>query len=328
MVVRLEDPAFVVIGGGTGLSVLLRGLKRFTKELTVIVTMADNGGSSGALRREKGMLPPGDIRNCLVALANTEPAMEKLLQYRYKDGTLEGQNFGNLLIAVLNDIYGDFEEALLQLSNVLQVTGHVLPVTTEHIELRGHFADGNTLVGESEIPSYAIKNETKIEQIELEPKIVMANEDCFEPIEQAQLVVLGPGSLYTSIIPNLLVDGIAESICNSQAKVVYIANIMTQRGETDGLTLLDHIYALERHGLRDHIDTILVNQEPISESLREKYFSKDGTKQLFLSEEEEEILEEKGIEVEFGEFLDETAGVIRHNALTVSQRLLALGDEI
>ncbi len=322
MVVNLANPSFVVLGGGHGLSVLLKGLKRFTEDLTAIVSVADDGGGSGRLRKEMGILPPGDIRNCLVALANTEPSMELLLQYRYQEGVLEGQNFGNLLIAALYDIYGDFEEALRQLSNVLQITGTVLPVTVDDVRLVGHFTNGEIMTGESNIPRYAREHNVEIERITIDGEDIHVNEDCLEAIDRAQVIVLGPGSLYTSIIPNLIIPGLAEAIQKSSAKLVYVANVTTQFGETHNMNVLDHIEALERHGLERRIDVVLVNTTPV-----ENTSANDKNTQLLMTENEEKLIRAKGIEVEKGDFICEEQGQMKHNGLMVSQKLFAMSDK-
>jgi len=270
-----------------------------------------------------GILPPGDIRNCLVALANTEPSMELLLQYRYGDGVLKGQNFGNLLIAALYEIYGDFEEALRQLSNVLRITGKVLPVTVDDVRLVGYFTNGKTVMGESNIPCYAREHHVEIEKIALEGDEIHVNEDCLEAIARAHVIVLGPGSLYTSIIPNLIVPGIAEAIQKSSAKLVYIANVTTQFGETHNMNVLDHIEALERHGLEGRIDEVLVNTRPSQNPMAD---NKDI--QLLMSAEEEGQIRDKGIGIEKGDFIyEEEPGQMKHNGLTVSQKLFTMSDD-
>lgn len=261
----------VVIGGGTGLSTMLKGLKAYTSEITAVVTVADNGGSSGKIREEMGIMPPGDIRNCLVALANTEPIMEKLLQYRFTEGSMKGQNFGNLLIATLAEITGSFEEAVHVTSNVLAITGKVLPVTLEDVHLHARFEDGQSITGEKEIVEYGKNNETNICHIELNPKLPEANQEVLKAIRKADRIILGPGSLYTSIIPNLLVKDISEAIKKASAEKVYIANIMTQPGETSKLSLEDHIEILECYLGKDILDTVIVNSETVSKKQMKEY---------------------------------------------------------
>lgn len=260
-----------VIGGGTGLSTMLKGLKKYTPYITAIVTVADNGGSSGKIREEMGIMPPGDIRNCLVALANTEPIMEKLLQYRFSEGSLEGQNFGNLLIATLADITGSFEKAVHVTSRVLAITGSVLPVTLEDIHLCARFEDGKQIKGETEIVSYGKQSHSAICHIELEPRSPKPTHKVYKALMNADLIILGPGSLYTSIIPNLLVARMCEWIKKSPAKKVYISNIMTQPGETSNLTLEEHIQILESYLGRNILDSVVVNNETIPPVYMQKY---------------------------------------------------------
>lgn len=322
----MQEARFVTIGGGTGLSTLLFGLKRFTDEITAIVTMADDGGGSGRLRRETGILPPGDIRACLVALANTEPALENLLQYRYTVGDLKGQNFGNLLIASLVDIYGSFEEAVNKLSQVLKITGRVLPVTVDDINLEALMSNGAKVLGESAIPDYAHDNQVKIENLSVIPSDARVNQECIKAIEKADIIVLGPGSLYTSLIPNLRVKGLVEAIQASSAPLIYVSNIMTQKGETEDYGILDHLEALEAHGLKGRIQYIVVNTAPIDPKLLEKYQGKNASKPLEFNEEILARLQEKGIQVETGEFLQESQDIIRHSGLLLAQRLYRISD--
>lgn len=322
----MRDPRFVVIGGGTGISVLLRGLKRFSEEISAIVTMADDGGSSGMLRREYGMLPPGDVRNCLVALANAEPSLKNLLQYRFVDGELEGQNMGNLIIAALSNMYGGFAEGVREAAEVLRITGKVLPVTTENIALSGRMSDGATVEGESKIPAYGVRAGASVEEIRLIPRNPRANPDCIEAILRADILVLGPGSLYTSLIPNILVPEIARALEKSEAPLIYVANIMQQQGETRGMRLTDHLTALARHGLTRPVDIVLVNDEAPDPALIARYKDEEDVDPVPVEEAELEGLAEAGIVVERGDFLDESLGYVRHNGLLVAQRLLAVAD--
>lgn len=319
------DPNFVVLGGGTGISTLLRGLKRFSKNITAIVTMADDGGSSGMLRRDYGMLPPGDIRNCLVALANAEPSLEQLLQYRFSDGKLEGQNMGNLILAALSDLYGGFAEGVGEAAQVLRITGKVLPVTMESIRLVATFSDESELMGESLIPKYAWEHDLAINSIRFDTENPEVNPECLHAIEEANMIVLGPGSLYTSLIPNVIVPGIADAIARSEAPLVYVANVMEQRGETEGMSLTDHIQALKDHGLSRPIDYALVNDGEVQSDILSRY-SEKGVAPIFVSEEEKTTLLSRGIEVESGSFAFYKEGYIRHDGLMVAQRLLSLCD--
>ena len=322
----MSDPKFVVIGGGTGISALLRGLKRFSEDITAIVTMADDGGNSGMLRREYGMLPPGDVRNCLVALANAEPSLKNLLQYRFKEGELKGQNMGNLIITALTDVYGGFAEGVREAAEVLKITGRVLPVTEESIALIAHYANGSSLCGESAIPEYAYENDVAITSMELDPRAPKANGDCIDEILAADLLVIGPGSLYTSLIPNLLVPEVARALNESRAPLVYVANIMEQRGETEGMSLTDHLEAMRAHGLKRPVRSIIVNDGQMDEALLEKYAEEEGVRPIYLRADEEAALKAKGIDLETGAFMAEKDGLIRHDGLSVAQRLLSLCD--
>ncbi len=257
-----RGPAVTVIGGGHGLSVLLRGIKSATSNVSAVVTVADDGGSSGRLREELGIIPPGDLRNCLVALADTEPLMEKLFQYRFEgDTTLAGHSFGNLFIAAMNEVTGDMETALKESSKVLAVKGRVIPASKEHVRLDAIMTDGTVVEGESQIP----EAHKRIRRVRLFPKKVAAVPAAIEAIESADAIILGPGSLYTSIMPNLLVDGVADALKKSKAIKIYICNVMTQPGETDRYTAAQHAKAILDHTGRGAIDYVLVNSTPIPE---------------------------------------------------------------
>ena len=260
----------VALGGGTGLSTMLRGLKRHTSNLTAVVTMSDNGGGSGVLRNEMNMLPPGDIRNCILALANTEPILEKLFQYRFCGGSLEGQSFGNIFLAALNGISGSFESAVEKASEVLAVTGQVLPVTLDNVNLCAIFNDNSVIEGETEIVELSKTSKNSIKQVFLKPSPVKPYKKVLEAIIDADLILLGPGSLYTSIIPNLLVEEVVESIIKSKAKVVYISNIMTQPGETEDMNLQQHIDVIEKYLGSNIIDFIIANNEPIPKTILDR----------------------------------------------------------
>ncbi len=263
-----RGPKIVVIGGGTGLPVLLRGLKEYTSNITAIVTVADDGGSSGRLRSEWGVLPPGDIRNCLVALATTEPLMERLFQHRFSsEEGLAGHSFGNLFIATMSEITGDFEEAIRASSKVLAIQGKVLPSTLANVTLCAEFEDGKIIKGESSISEYG----GKIKRVFLEPGSVRALPDAIQAIECADAIVLGPGSLYTSVIPNLLTQDIQDAITRSNAIKMYVCNIMTQPGETDGYSVSDHVNAIARHTSRNIIEYVLINTQRIPTRLLTRY---------------------------------------------------------
>lgn len=263
-----KGPKIVVIGGGTGLSTLLHGLKPYTTNLTAIVTVADDGGSSGRLRQEFDILPPGDIRNCLVALADTEPLMQRLFQYRFADDSiLHGHNFGNLFITAMTKITGDFERAVRASSKVLAIRGRVVPSTNMKVRLAAEHDDGSVTLGETRIS----KSPVPIRRIYLEPTGCQPTADALAAIQEANAIILGPGSLYTSIIPNLLVDRIVDGIVTSKALRLYICNVMTQSRETADFKASDHVRALVTHSNPGIIHLCLVNTEPVPPTLLDKY---------------------------------------------------------
>lgn len=273
MLLEKHKPRIVVVGGGTGLSVLLRGLKEYDMDITAIVTVADDGGSSGRLRSDFHMPPPGDIRNCLVALSDTEQLLEKLFQHRFKSGEgLAGHSFGNLFIAAMTDVTGDFETAIKETSRVLAVRGRVLPAAAQEVILRAVLEDGTSVVGESQIPLSG----KKIDRVEVEPNDLEPLPEALEAIEQADAILFGPGSLYTSILPNLLVKPLTEAIHKSKAKKVYICNVMTQQGETDHYSASDHVRAIYDHIDYELFDYILVNSAQIPPAVVEQYREKQA----------------------------------------------------
>ena len=267
-----KGPKIVAIGGGTGLSTMLRGLKRHTNNLTAIVTVADDGGGSGVLRQELGMLPPGDIRNCLEALANVEPLMGELLHYRCTEGSLKGQSFGNLFLAALNGISGgSFDQAVSRMSQVLAITGRVIPVTTTDVQLEAEFENGTRVLGESKIFYCKKREDCRIRRVRLLPEHPPALEPALSAIREADMILLGPGSLYTSIIPNLLVDGIAQAVADTGALKIYVGNVMTQEGETEGYTNADHIRAIFQHSIPGLFRLCLVNSSQIPSDVAANY---------------------------------------------------------
>lgn len=257
---RGRGPRIVAIGGGTGLSVLLRGLKAHTDNLTAIITVADDGGSSGRLRRELGVIPPGDFRNCLVAMSDDESLLAELFQYRFDQGDgLKGHSFGNLFIAAMTDITQSFEEALLESSRVLAVRGRVAPATLENLNLRARFSDEAVVDGESMIT----KRGGLIERLDIVPRDAQAFQPAIEAIEDAELIVIGPGSLYTSILPNLLVKGVADAMRRTKAAKVYVCNVATEAGETQGYTVAEHLATLQQHTFPEIVDYVVANNEPL-----------------------------------------------------------------
>lgn len=319
---KKREPRIAAIGGGHGLSAMLRGLKRYTKHITAIVTVADDGGGSGMLREDLGMLPPGDIRNCIMALANTEPTMERLLNYRFTEGSLSGQSFGNLFLAAMNGISGSFDEAVQRMGEVLAITGSVLPVTNQNVYLEAEFDNGSRTLGESKI-FYAKKiNDCRIRQVRLVPEHPQALQDSIDAIRQADIIVIGPGSLYTSIIPNFLVDGISEAIRSSGAVREYILNIMTQDGETDGYTGEDHVRALLEHAGGDVIDVCIANNAPVPEKWLTPY-RQEGVGPI---EVDRAGIEALGVAVR--EFpLCRPGRYIRHDADALSRAILSVWRE-
>lgn len=265
----VSGPRIVVIGGGTGLSTMLKGLKQYSSNITAIVTVSDNGGSSGKLKKEMGILPPGDIRNCLVALADTEDVLEPLLQYRFKDEdkTLEGHSLGNLILGALTNITGDFESAISKISDILAIRGKVYPCSTSPIDLEATFVDNIIIKGETEIVSYG----KTISELKLSNEDVIPPVGVCEAIKDADLIVLGPGSLYTSVVPNLLVKDIKNALIASKAKKIYVCNVMTQAGETDGFSAFDHFKVIKKYLNNMKIDFCIVNNTKPSEDLLQFY---------------------------------------------------------
>ena len=312
-----RGPKIVVIGGGTGLSTLLRGLKTYSANITAIVTVADDGGSSGRLRQEFGVLPPGDIRNCLAALADEEKLLTELFQYRFRAGDgLTGHSFGNLFLTAMSDITGDLEQAVAASSKVLAVRGQVLPATLSDVRLWAELTDGRRIEGESSIPKAGGKI-VKIGCIPANPPAVPA---AIKAIKEADYIIIGPGSLYTSLIPNLLVPEIADAIAQSDAPRIYICNIMTQPGETEGYTVADHIRAIDAAcGQRRLFDAVLIHKKSPSEQSLIRY-AQQNSHPVFL---DREAVTQLGRRIVLANVLyeDET-GFVRHNPQKLAQVLL------
>lgn len=303
---------------------MLRGLKKHTANLTAIVTMADDGGGSGVLRTDLGMPPPGDVRNCLQALANAEPIMEQLINYRFPEGSLAGQSFGNLFLAALMGITGSFDEAVVQMSQVLAITGRVLPVTSDNIQLLAEFENGTQVVGESRICDFKKAQDCRISQIRLIPEHPRVNPLALEAIAKADLILLGPGSLYTSVIPNLLVDGITDAIAAAPALRAYVCNVMTQDGETEGYTAADHLRALLSHSGSRLVDFCLVNSAPIPDYLLERY-AEENARPIEIDPAEIAAL---GVELATGDMADlHHKKLARHDPDKLAQTVLKLMDD-
>ena len=320
---RTRGPRVAVIGGGHGLSNMLRGLKRYTENISAIVTVADDGGGSGMLRQDLGMPPPGDIRNCLEALANTEPLMSELMHYRFTEGSLAGQSFGNLFLAALNGISTSFDAAVSRMSQVLAITGRVLPVTTADVQLEAEFENGASVVGESKIFYCKKKEDCRITKVRLIPEHPRALPEAVEAIREADMIILGPGSLYTSIIPNLLVDGIVEAILQSDALKVYVANVMTQEGETEGYTASDHIAAIFQHSAPGLFDLCLTNSSPVPPDVAARY-AQEGAEPLRYDAGRCAAL---GVELVSRPIATVENGYVRHQSENLARELIQLHAE-
>lgn len=267
-------PSAVVIGGGTGLSVMLRGLKEKPLDITAVVTVADDGGSSGILRSEMQIPPPGDIRNVLMALADVEPMLSRLLEHRFTSGnSLAGHSMGNLILAAMKDITGDFATGVRELSKVLAVRGRVLPAAHQAIVLKAQMEDGTIIEGESRIP----KANGRIHRVWIEPADVAPLEEAVEALQAADAIIIGPGSLYTSIMPNLLVPDIARTLEQSKAVKIFVCNVMTQPGETDGYKVSDHLQAIQDHIGYNLFDYVVVNDGDIPRDVQERYAEKGAS---------------------------------------------------
>lgn len=325
-----QGARIVVIGGGTGLSTLLRGLKEYTSNITAVVTVTDDGGSSGRLQREFNMLPPGDIRNCILALADAEPLMQKLFDYRFPgqrftgeplnptpDGGhgLEGHSLGNLLIAGMLQVTGDFEEAVRQISRVLAIRGRVLPSTVRNVRLVAELADGEIIEGETKISAAGMR----IERMRLSEADVEPLDETLEAIRTADAIVIGPGSVYTSVVPNFLVKGVAEAVAESQALKVYVCNVMTQPGETTEFSASDHVAAVLKQAGVPVFDYVLVNTEEPGEALRERYADVGST---WVAPDVDRI-RTLGLRPITGCFISQSA-VVRHDPDKLAEAIVAL----
>ncbi len=311
-----KGPKIVVIGGGTGLSTLLHGLKRHTTNITAIVTVADDGGSSGRLRLDFDMLPPGDIRNCLVALADAEPLMQRLFQYRFAENSaLQGHNFGNLFITAMTKITGDFERAVQASSKVLAIRGRVVPSTNMKVRLVAEHEDGSVTQGETKISTA----EAPVRRVYLEPGGCRPTREALEAIREANAVVLGPGSLYTSIIPNLLVEDVVDTIVQSKALKIYVCNVMTQSRETHGYRASDHVRAIVTHTSPGILQVCVVNTEPIPFSLLERY----RVEEAFPVEPDLERIRALGYQVVAGDIIS-SEDYVRHDPDKVAKLLMQL----
>jgi uncharacterized cofD-like protein len=322
----------VAIGGGTGLSTLLKGLRDYVtgaanpksgaciSDLTAIVTVTDDGGSSGRLRKELNILPPGDIRNCIVALSEDQALLARLFQYRFEGvSALTGHNFGNLFLAALAGVTGDFAEAVKLSSEILATRGHIYPATTANVELEAIMNDGSRVRGETSITA----SQKGIQRLEMVPPDVPPMQETLDALARADLITIGPGSLFTSLIPNVLVHGIPEAIAKSPAQKVYVCNLMTQANESLGLSASDHIRAIYDHAGCRIFDLALVNSTPASDEMKAKY-ALEGASQIVARGEN---IRELGVQPIYGEYLYEENGVARHAFHTIAADLMKLAAQ-
>lgn len=314
----VKGPKIVVIGGGTGLSTMLRGLKYYTSNITAIVTVGDDGGGSGDLREDLGMLPPGDIRNCILALADTEPLMQELLQYRFQDGRLKNQSFGNLFLAAMAGVSDNFEDAVQKMSSVLAVTGKVLPVTLDDMQLVAELENGNLVHGESQIPEEALKQKSPIKRLMINPEDAEPLEEALQAISEADAIVMGPGSLYTSVLSNLLVKKVRSAVRRSSAFKIYISNIMTQPGETDGFSVSDHLKILKKYGGKDIVDCVIANNGEIPDDILQKY-AEEGSQ---LVELDKKNIRDMGVDLVTDNLVMIKKGYVKHNSEKLAQVLV------
>ena len=313
-----KGPKIVVIGGGTGLAALLRGLKNYTSHLTAVVAVTDDGGSSGRLRNEFGILPPGDIRHCLTALADREPLMEQLFQYRFGKGSgLAGHNFGNLFITAMTDITGDFELAIKQSSRVLAIRGQVLPSTLDKVVLAAELEDDSIIGGESLIG----KVDRRIRRVYLVPANPSPPGEVVDAIMAADAVIMGPGSLFTSVLPNLLVPDVLKAVRTTSALRIYVMNIMTQPGETRHFVASDHVKAIHSHCGPGLIDTVVVNTEEIEDAVRERYLSECAVP-VYL---DREALAKEDVKIVTGSYLSKS-NYARHDSAVLAAELMNMID--
>jgi uncharacterized cofD-like protein len=325
---QLHGPGarIVAIGGGTGLSMLLRGLKHYLarpghetdrhpiSDLAAVVTVTDDGGSSGRLRREYRVLPPGDIRNCMVALSQDEALLGRLFQYRFHAGRgLRGHSFGNLFLTALTHVTGDFAEAVRVSSEVLAIRGRIFPATVENVTLEGVMHDGKIASGETHI----VKSGKRIRRLRLRPRRVRPLPEVLEAIARAHLILIGPGSLYTSILPNLLVSGVAEAIETSSAAKIYVANLMTQPGETEGYSVSDHVRVIYEHTRRKLFNWVVASNQIVSPEVARRYRARRAVPVRV----DVDKLQAAGLRCMLDDLLEEH-GVVRHNAARLAQLLI------
>jgi uncharacterized cofD-like protein len=318
----LQGPSFVCVGGGTGLSTLLAGLKSFTRNITAVVAVTDEGGSSGRLRQEWGVLPPGDVRNCLVALAENDNSLNRILNFRFDRGELNGHSLGNLILLAACELVGDFSKAVEEMNRLLAIRGRVLPVTTEPVVLHGETVAGKLVSGEIEIS----KNGSDMKRIWLEPSSAKPLSDVVEAIPEADLIILGPGSLFTSILPNLLLDEVSGAIRRATAPKIYVANLMTQTRETEGMNITAHLDWIASV-IGSMPDYVVANHTPIPADYLERY-REQGAEPLYLSRDEERYIEGKGCTIVYANLVNIKDGkYLRHHSQNLAEILMRIARD-
>ncbi len=311
-----KGPKIVAIGGGTGLSTVLEGLKEYTANITAIVAVADEGGSSGRIREEFGILPPGDIRNCLVSLAEAPQLMRDLFQYRFKEGNgIKGHSFGNIFITAMTQVTGSFKDAVKESSIVLAIRGRVLPSSLDKMRLKAEYSDGTMKEGEDKIP----QEEKLIKKICLVPQDAKSNPEAIEAIREAEIIIFGPGSLFTSIIPNLLIEQVKEEIIKRDVMKLYLCNVMTQHGETDGLTAFDHLEKIVSHTKRNIVNCCLVNSGRLKHGLLVKYAQEKSFPVIF----DRERFKKLGVSIFEGDVASKS-NYLRHDSKNTAKEIMTI----
>lgn len=309
-----NQPKIVVLGGGTGMPVLLKGLKEYSIDLSTIVTVSDDGGSTGKIRAEMDIPAPGDIRNVIAALSDVDPELKELFQYRFQiDNRLLGHSLGNLVLTAMNSLTGDFYSAVDKVSELFHVKGSIFPIVNKSIVLHAEMTDGTIVSGESNIP---VKHK-RIKRIFITPDELEPNPKVVKAILDADLIVISPGSLYTSILPNMIIGGVADAINHTKAKVVYVSNMMTQFGETEGYTATDHVEAIYNHIGNDTIDTLIVHDKPIHHDILAPYQKEHSLPVKY----DRDRLHLFDIEVLEEDIVEYSNGMIRHNTERLSEML-------
>ncbi|MBP1969420.1 putative cofD-like protein [Virgibacillus natechei] len=314
---QVNHPRVVVIGGGTGMPVLLRGLKELPIHLTALVTVADDGGSTGRLREEMEIPAPGDIRNVIAALSDAEPMLLELFQHRFAVGNgLSGHSMGNLLLAAMTSVTGNFNTGIKEISRVLNVKGKIYPISNENMALHAQMVDGTIISGESNIP---LSNK-QIEKVFLSPQPINPLPNAVRAIEKADLVVIAPGSLYTSILPAMIMPQMDEAIRNTKGKVVYVCNVMTQAGETTSYTASEHVQAIINHVGKGSVNSIVVHNEPIEKTVRAVYAEENAEPVVY----DTDRLLEMGLQIIEGDIIDHSKPTLRHDTTKISKLLYSI----